>query len=124
MKRKVTLRMTGILGSGLFLEIWIYRLRTRKYWDTRNKMVKHKKIIILTILFILLSGCVSNKTTYAGTYYKDPSNYITLNPDGTFIVTQDPMEGGGFTGTFEVNTDNGQKDKYQKRASAATSAFS
>jgi hypothetical protein len=68
-------------------------------------MVKHKHIIILTILFILLSGCVSNNTTYVGTYYKDQSNYITLNPDGTFIVNQDSTEGGGFTGTYEVNTD-------------------
>jgi len=68
-------------------------------------MVKNKHIILLTILFILLSGCVSNNTTYVGTYYKDQSNYITLNPDGTFSVTQDSTEGGGFTGTYEVNTD-------------------
>ncbi len=66
-------------------------------------MVKH--IIILTILFILLSGCVSNNKDYVGTYYKDQTNYITLNSDGTFEVTQDPMEGGGFIGTYKVNTD-------------------
>ena len=68
-------------------------------------MIKHQQIIILTILFILLSGCVSNNTAYVGTYYKDQSNYITLNQDGTFIVEQDPIEGGGFKGTFQVNTD-------------------
>ncbi len=73
-------------------------------------MVKNSKLIgiALVMMMLALSGCTDVKETgtgIEGTYVPANHNvnsYLTLNPDGTFFVSQDDSRGGSFVGAWKL----------------------
>jgi hypothetical protein len=65
--------------------------------------MKRVIIILMMLIGVLLSGCVSGKTTYYNE--TDKNNTLTLYPDGTFVDIDPTSDMKGTSGTYKI--DNG-----------------